>query len=241
MQDKGGAGCAILALIGLCAGGGFLTWLVITQAGWLLLAVPALILALLAVADVLRDDAYLAAERPGGFTAWHAATLSRIRRWIGRPAIHVVPQLGVSTEERLLVKRAVKLAGEVLASARQGAAPETQRALLARQAEAVPANIAGALWRLARLRRIRRAADPKTDQGRETIQQIAALENDLLAGINQALDRLAALPMNMVQLEMARDTRRAEQLLSELSESNSRLEDLSSTYRELSGDSAARS
>lgn len=240
MQDKGGAGCAILALIGLCAGGGFLTWLLITQAGWLLLAAPALILALLAAADVLRDDAYLAAERPGGFTAWHAATLSRIRRWIGRPAIHVVPQLGVSTEERLLVKRAVKLAGEVLASARQGAAPETQRALLARQAEAVPANIAGALWRLARLRRIRRAADPKTDQGRETIQQIAALENDLLAGINQALDRLAALPMNMVQLEMARDTRRAEQLLSELSESNGRLEDLSSTYRELSGDSAAR-
>lgn len=239
MQDKGGAGCAILALIGLCAGGGFLAWLVITQAGWLLLAAPALILALLAVADVLRDDAYLAAERPGGFTAWHAATLSRIRRWIGRPAIHVVPQLGVSTEERLLVKRAVKLAGEVLASARQGATPETQRALLARQAEAVPANIASALWRLARLRRIRRAADPKTDQGREIIRQIAALENDLLAGINQTLDRLAALPMNMVQVEMARDTRRAEQLLSDLNESNSRLADLSSAYRELSGDSAA--
>ncbi len=239
MQNKGGAGCAILALIGACAGMSLLAWLVVTQASWLLLAVPAFLLALLALADVLRDDAYLAADQPGGFTAWHAATLTRIRAWIGRPAIHVVPQLGVSTEERLLVKRAVKLAGEVLASLRQGATPETQRALLAQQAEAVPGNIAGALWRLARLRRIKRAADPKTDQGRETIQQITALENEMLAGINQSLDRLAALPMNMVQVELARDIRRAEQLLSDLNESNSKLEDLSSAYRELGGDSAA--
>ena len=239
MQDKGGAGCAILSLIGLCAGMSFLAYLVATQAGWLLLAVPALLLALLAVADVFRDDAYLAADQPGGFTAWHAATLTRIRKWIGKPAIHVVPQLGVSTEERLLVKRAVKLAGEVLASLRQGATPETQRALLAEQAEVAPANIAGALWRLARLRRIKRAADPKTDQGRETIQQITALEKDVLAGIHQSLDVLAAVPMNMVQVELARDTRRAEQLLSDLNESNSKLEDLSSAYRELGGDSAA--
>ncbi len=243
MQDKadavrGGAGCAILALIGLCAGLSFLAYLVVTQAGWLLLAAPALLLALLAVADVLREDAYLAADKPGGFTAWHAATLSRIRKWIGKPAIHVVPQLGVSTEERLLVKRAVKLAGEVLAALRQGATPETQRALLAQQAEVVPANIAGALWRLARLRRLKRAADPRTDQGRETIRQITALETDLLASINQSLDVLAAVPMNMVQVEMARDTRRAEQVLSHLNESNSKLEDLSSAYRELGGDSA---
>lgn len=239
MQDKGGAGCAILALIGLCAGMGFLACLVVTQAGWLLLAVPALLLALLAVADVFRDDAYLAADQPGGFTAWHAATLTRIRKWIRKPAIHVVPKLGVSTEERLLVKRAVKLAGEVLASLRQSATPETQRALLAEQAEVTAANIAGALWRLARLRRIRRAADPQTDQGRETIQQITALEKDVLAGIHQSLDVLAAVPVNMARVELARDTRRAEQLLSDLNESNSRLQDLSSAYRELGGDSAA--
>lgn len=239
MQDKGGAGCAILALIGLCAGMGFLACLVVTQAGWLLLAVPALLLALLAVADVFRDDAYLAADQPGGFTAWHAATLTRIRKWIRKPAIHVVPKLGVSTEERLLVKRAVKLAGEVLASLRQSATPETQRALLAEQAEVTAANIAGALWRLARLRRIRRAADSQTDQGRETIQQITALEKDVLAGIHQSLDVLAAVPVNMARVELARDTRRAEQLLSDLNESNSRLQDLSSAYRELGGDSAA--
>ncbi len=239
MQNKGGAGCAILALIGTCAGLSFLAYLIVTQASWVLLAAPALLLALLAVADVFRDDAYLAADQPGGFTAWHAATLTRIRKWIGKPAIYLVPRLGVSTEERLLVKRAVKLAGEVLAAVRRGATSQTQRTLLLQQAEAVPANIAAALWRLARLRRIKRTADPKTDQGRETVQQITMLENDLLARIHQSLDTLAAVPMNMVQVELARDTRRAEQLLSDLNESNSKLEDLSSAYRELGGGSAA--
>ncbi|MCS7061236.1 MAG: hypothetical protein RMN25_08710 [Anaerolineae bacterium] len=237
MQEKGGAGCAIVALIGVCAGSAVLVYWLATQAVWVLLAAPALLVVLLALADILRDDAYLAADKPGGLTAWHAATLTRLRSWIGKPAIHVVPQLGVSTEERLLVKRAVKLAEEVRVALRQRTVPETQRALLVEQAEAVPANIAAALWRLARLRRIKRAADPKTDQGRETVQQIDGLESQLLSGIRRSLDLLAAMPASMMQIELSRDARQLEQLSSDLNETNSKLRDLSSAYQELSSGS----
>ena len=239
MDNKGGSGCAILALVGLCAGAGVVTYLVFTQASWLLWAVPALIALLLVVADVFRDDAFLAAEQPTGFTAWHAAMLTRIRRLIGKPAIQLVPQTMISPDERLLVKRATKLAGEVLSALRQSPVPETQRSQVVQQTEDVPANIAKALWRLARLRRIKRSADPKTEQGQQTAGEIAALEQSLLAEMSHSLDVLAAVPMNMVRVELAKDTRHAEQVLADLNESNSKLQDLSEAYRELGGGSGA--
>jgi hypothetical protein len=229
LKEKGEIGCGIAVLVVACVAAAFL----LSEAPWLMLALPTALALLFIVFDIFRDDVFLTAEQPGGFTAWHAAYLTSVRRVFGKPPILVVPESQVSAEERKMVKRAAQLAAEVRSALRHSPISELEKAPLARQADAVPANIANALWRLARLRRVRKSSDTKTDKGREKSGEIKSLEQQVLAEIEHSLDVLAGIPISLVKVELARDDRRADQLLADLGESNARLEDVSSAYQEM--------
>ena len=218
-------------LVGACVTALF----VLSEAPWLLVALPAAIVGLFIIFDLLRDDVYLTSEHQHGLGAWHARYLTSARRLIGKPPILLVPESQVSSDEKKFVKRAAKLSGEVSSALRQSPIPPDQKALLLQQAGEAPANIAGALWRLARLRRIRKSADTKTKQGRATVDDIKSLEDDLLAEMAHSLDVLAAVPVSLVKVELARTDRSTERLLENLSESNQKLQDMTAAYREMNG------
>lgn len=234
MKEKGEIGCGIALLVGACIATIFL----VSEAPWLMLAAPTALVLVFIAADIFRADVFLTAEQPGGFTAWHAAALTSVRKLFGKPPILVVPESQVSSEERKMVKRAAQLAAEVRAALRHSPISDSERASLARQADAVPANIAGALWRLARLRRVRKSADVK-GKANSKAGEIKDLEKQVLGEIEHSLEVLASIPVNLVRVELARDDRRAGQLLADLGESNARLEDVSSAYHEMRSDGAA--
>ena len=207
----------------------------LSEAPWLLVAVPLAIVGLFLVLDIFRDDAFLTSDNQHGLTAGHARYLTAVRRLMGKAPVLLVPDSQINADERRVVKRAAKLAGEVTAALRQSPVPPDQRASLEQQAGEAPANIANALWRLARLRRIRKSADSKTPQGRATMDEIKNLESELLAEMAHSLDVLAEVPLSLLKVELARTDRSAERLLANLSESNQKLQDLSAAYREMNG------
>jgi hypothetical protein len=212
---------------------------VLTQAPWLLIAGPlALIVAvvgLVVLAEVFSDDVLVATEEPGGFTATRLAQINRVRAALGKPTVWQVPKNGVTFEERQLVKQAARISAEIANALKTSPTQVAERSSILQQANEVPGNMVNALWRLDRLRRVSRAIDLRTEEGRRSRDEITAMENQMVAGMKQALDTLSTIPVGLMKVELARAERPAERLLSELSETNKQLRDVSAAYEEVRG------
>lgn len=242
MKDRGELGCALLlvALLGVGLVGGVL--FLIAQAPWVLLAAPlalaAAIIALFVLADATSDDVLMKSDEPGGFTARRISVVNGLRKSLNKTPLLQVPNSGVTFEERQMVKQGARVAGEIAAALRHSGAPVSDRDQILRQAADVPANMAQALWRLDRLRRIARALDPRTDEARTRREEVAGLERQILAQMQHALDTLSTVPVNLVKLELAQADRPAERLLGALNETNQQLRDVSVAYKEIRGGQA---
>jgi hypothetical protein len=238
MKDRGELGCALLLVGALIAGGIYL----ILQAPWLVLGVPLAIfvgiLVLLVLADVFSDDVLVATEEPGGFAARRIAFINPIRQSLNKAPLLQVPKLRVTFEERQFVKQASQLATEIMKSTGSSPISEAERAQLRRQAVDVPVNMARALWRLDRLRRIRNAQNLRTEEGKARHDELGNMDRQVLAEIQNALATLSATPVNLMKLELTQAERPTDRLLSNLSETNQQLHDLSSAYDEVRGTQA---
>ena len=241
MKDRGELGCALLLVAALVGGGIYL----ILQAPWLLLGVPlaviTLIVALVVLADVFSDDVLVKTDDAGGFAARRVAFINRLRQALNKQPLLQVPNLRVTFEERQLVKQASQMAAEITAALRNSPVPESERAQLVRQAADVPLNMAQALWRLDRLRRVKNSLDLRTVEGKASRDEMDILDHQVAAEIQRALATLSATPVNLMKLEMAKADRPSERLLSNLSETNQQLRDLSAAYDEVRGKQASSS
>ena len=240
MKDRGELGCALLLIVALVAGVIF----VLSQAPWLLIAGPLVlvagIIALFVLADVTSDEVLMASDEPGGFTAWRIQILNRLRHAINKSPLWQVPNTGVTFDERQLVKQAARLSADIAAALRTSAAPVSDRALIQQQADDVPGNMAKALWRLSRLRRVERSIDLRTPEGQRSRNEMAGVEQQIVAEMQRALSTLSAVPVNLIKVEVAQADRPGTRLLSELNETNQQLRDLSAAYDEMHGKQAGR-
>jgi hypothetical protein len=233
MKNRGELGCALVLVAALVVGVIYL----ISQAPWLFLAAPvALVLVVLAIAvlaDVTSDDVLMTTEEPGGFVASRVSMINRLRRAVGKPLMWQAPKNGVTFEERQMIKQAVRLSGDILNTLRNSPTSVSDRDLIRQQADEIPGNMVQALWRLDRLRRVSRALDPHSEQSRQQRDEMQAMEHQVLAGMQHALDTLSAIPVSLMKVEMAQADRPVQRLLANLSETNQQLRDLSATYDEL--------
>jgi hypothetical protein len=233
MKDRGELGCALLLVAALIAGGIYL----ILQAPWLVLGIPlaiiAGIVALLILADVFSDDVLMTTEDPGGFAARRIAFINPLRQSLNKLPLLQVPKMRVTFEERQLVKQASQVAAEIVKSLADSPVPESERAQLRQQATEVPQNMARALWRLDRLRRMKNALDLRMAESKARRDEMDVLDRQVVAEIESALATLSATPVNLMKLELAKADRPSERLLSNLSEANQQLRDLSAAYDEV--------
>lgn len=238
MKNRGELGCTLLLVAALMAGGIYL----ILQAPWLVLGIPLAIVvgivALVILADVFSDDALMVTEDPGGFAAKRIGFINPLRQALNKPPLLQVPKMRVTFEERQLVKRAAQVAGEIIKSLADSPVAETERAELRQQAAEVPQNMARALWRLDRLRRVKNALDVRVADGKARRDEMDALDRQVVAEIEGALATLSATPVNLMKLELTKADRPSERLLSNLSETNNQLRDLSAAYDEVRGKQA---
>lgn len=233
MKDRGELGCGLLLIVGLIAGGIYL----LTIAPWLFIGVPVaiigVILALLVLADVTTDDVLITSEDQGGFAARRVQWLNQIRAAFGKTALLQVPKLGVTFDERQMVKQATRVAGEVAATLRNSTTMASQRIEIKQQIEDVPANMALALWRLDRTRRMARSMNIITEEGRRSREELGTIEKQILLQMQSALDVLSAVPANLMRIEMAQSGTPNERLLTGLDETNQQLRELSAAYDEV--------
>ena len=241
MKDRGELGCALLLIAVVAAGGIYL----LLQAPWLLIAVPlaivAGVIALLVLSDVFSDDVLVASDEQGGFAARRIAFVNRLRLAANKPPLLQVPRMRVTFEERQMVKQASQLAAQILKSLPSSPVPETDRGPLRQQASDIPLNMAQALWRLERLRHTRNTLDVRTPEGKTNRDEMDALDRQVVAQMQQALATLSGTPVNMMKLEVAQADRPAQRVLSNLSETNQQLRDITSSYDELRGKQARSS
>jgi len=235
MKDRGELGCALLLVAALIAGGIYL----ILQAPWLVLGIPlaiiAGIVALVILADVFSDDVLMTTDDPGGFAARRIAFINPLRQSLHKLPLLQVPKMRVTFEERQLVKQASQVAAEIVKSLAESPVPESEQAQLRQQTIDVPQNMAKALWRLDRLRRMKNALDVRVAEGKTRRDEMDVLDRQVVAEIEGALATLSATPVNLMKLELAKADRPSERLLNNLSEANQQLRDLSAAYDEVRG------
>ncbi|MCL4507867.1 MAG: VENN motif pre-toxin domain-containing protein [Chloroflexi bacterium] len=237
MKEQRGSdiGCALIVIAALIAGAIF----VIAYAPWLLLAAPAAVvvavLALVILSDITSDDVMVASEEPGGYDGWRISVLNPVRQAFHKAPLLQAPKLRVTYEERQIVKQASKLAAGVAASLQADSSAGEDRKQMQAQASEIPVNMANTLWRLDRLRRMERAIDVRSPEGQQSRDAMIVLEKQIVADLQRGLDALAALPVNVMKVELAQMGRPAERLLASLSETNQHLRDVSASYDELRG------
>jgi hypothetical protein len=235
MNDRTGSntGCALIVIVVLIAIG----ILVIAFAPWLLIAVPLIIvsvvISLILLADVTSDDVLVNSEELGGYNGWRIKMLNPLRRAFTKPPLLQVPSVRVTYEERQMVKQAVKLTIAIAAALKNNPTIGADGALIQQRADEVPANMANALWRLDRLRRVKRTMEERLQDGLTNQTDVVAMDRQIIAEMQRSLDSLAQLPVNMMKVELQQATRPAERLLAELNETNQHLRDIDTTFSDL--------
>jgi hypothetical protein len=127
----------------------------------------------------------------------------------------------------------VKLTIAIAAALKNNPTIGADGALIQQRADEVPANMANALWRLDRLRRVKRTMEERLQDGLTNQTDVVAMDRQIIAEMQRSLDSLAQLPVNMMKVELQQATRPAERLLAELNETNQHLRDIDTTFSDL--------
>ncbi len=203
---------------------------------WLVLA--ALIVAVFSSAyrATLRwkSRQYLTRTSPTSFgISLYSTLFNPIRRSKGIRPLRVIPFIDESHRNEIdLLERADRLAREVKDALKRSPVSDIRKTSFERQAREVPDNVAKALWHLARLRRLSASIDPQLAADQQNRQDLLDQETKIQAAMTQSVELLAALPVSLIKVEIARSDRAIDRLAADLDESNKRLIDLSAAYAE---------
>ena len=171
--------------------------------------------------------------RPWG-ASLYAALFNPLRRSLNIRPLRIIPRMAEADRAAVdLLERADRLSREIRTVLKHSPAAGIRKADCERQTRAVPDNLVNSLWTLARLRRVYDTIDPQSDPDGQQRQTIADLQDKLLAEMKRSVDRLSAIPVSLVQVELARGDDSVDRLVKDLDATNQRLIDLSATYVEI--------
>lgn len=137
--------------------------------------------------------------------------------------------------EARLYDEALRLATAVDAALQEAPIGERRRMTLRAQVAEVPTQVAATLSRLHRVREVKQDlyATPLPEAYLVQKRELAALEQELLLELRCSLEALSAVPVSLLSVEMRRDARKAKQIVDEVTDSNTRVKDLSAAWKEL--------
>jgi hypothetical protein len=190
-------------------------------------------LGLMLLEDIERSDAYIRSEHPQGLEAIRLAVVNPIRARLGKPPIWLVPDVYYDLDDLELLKRANQLLVETQEALKQSAMSPAKKSLIDGQVHQILANMTGALWELARLRRISQAMGRNLG-GSQNYQDVTQMQSQLRAAMRRSLQTLSALPVSLMKVELTRGDIGADRLSANLVETNAQLKDLSEGYYEIS-------
>lgn len=140
----------------------------------------------------------------------------------------------VQSPNQILITQADQLMGEARAAINRSAlSPERKRDLLNQAAE-VPSNVRKGVDRLAQIQRLREMAQQRVSTTADMLVETTSLEEKTRADINHSLDLLTQMPLALTRIEVERHNVDLEQMMSDLSETNARLNDTAEAAKELS-------
>ncbi len=170
--------------------------------------------------------------RPPGATLY-ARLFNPLRRSLDIRPLRIIPYIDAThRDEAELLERADRLAHEIRAVLKQSPLADIHKTDCERQVEAVTDHLVNSLWMLSHLRRIDRilAAQPGPDNQARQIS--VELQTRLRAEMNRSIEQLAAIPLSLLQMELARGDIRVDRLARDMDETDKRLADLSASYAE---------
>ena len=185
------------------------------------------------IAADIENGRYLKLRRPQSLPALiYVAVANPARRLLGLSSFRIIPD-GLEPAERAIIERADRLLDEIRSTLQDSPISPAKKASLARRAGELPENLARALWKLARLRRISESVDVQLERGRQDRADLAEMQDRLLADMTNSLQVLASISVSLLKVELARNDLAVDRLLADLDEANQRLRDMSASYTEI--------
>ena len=131
--------------------------------------------------------------------------------------------------------RAKRLLAEAREAIRCSRITWDRKSALNRETRDLYDNIIKGVRKIDRIRRLRdlAARGTATDSAARIIQEAAAMERQLLAELDRALDVLLSVPASLMRVEVTVDDREIDRLVRNLDDTNDRMRDLADAYDEV--------
>jgi anion-transporting ArsA/GET3 family ATPase len=136
--------------------------------------------------------------------------------------------------ESQYVSDARKLVDEIKETLKTSPLDGEQRAAVLRQVRDVPDNVTKAVRKLHRLRRLKKIAKRSEDMDTDTVlSDIKEMERRIQAELRRTHEMLLSVPISLMKVDTARGDRNLDRIVTELSATNQRLNDIASTYEDM--------
>lgn len=118
-----------------------------------------------------------------------------------------------------------------------------QRSAVEAQVSQVPRNLALALQRLHRIRKVKKIAkrSPDTQNLDAILDDVREMERRVQDELSRMHETLLSVPVSLLKIDVARNGRSIERIVEDLSDMNNRLGDVAETYDDLREDDIRRS
>jgi cell division protein FtsL len=136
--------------------------------------------------------------------------------------------------ESQYVTDAGKLVNEIKETLKTSPLDNEQRAAVLRQVRDVPDNVAKAVQKLHRLRRLKKIAKRAEDVDTDVVlSDIKEMERRIQTELRHTHETLLSVPVSLMKVDTARSDRNLDRIVTELSATNQRLNDIASTYDDM--------
>jgi hypothetical protein len=127
-----------------------------------------------------------------------------------------------------------KLVDEIKETLKTSPLDSEQRAAVLRQVRDVPDNVAKAVLKLHRLRRLKKIAKRADDVDTGIVlSDIKEMEQRIQTELRNTHETLLSVPVSLMKVDTARSDRNLDRIVTELSATNQRLNDIASTYDDM--------
>jgi hypothetical protein len=136
--------------------------------------------------------------------------------------------------ESQYVTDARKLVNEIKETLKTSPLDGEQRAAVLRQVRDVPDNVAKAVHKLHRLRRLKKIAKRAEDVDTVVVlSDIKEMEQRIQSELRHTHETLLSVPVSLMKVDTARSDRNLDRIVTELSATNQRLNDIAASYDDL--------
>lgn len=158
---------------------------------------------------------------------------NKFNRNFGRIEWVVPPNLG--WQEQKIVENAHKLSFlEVPEALKKAPLNSTKKSLIQQQADKIPENIINLMEKLGQVRRLKETISriDRYGNSNQNLGDIQQIEKDIMVEVNYSMEILSSIPISLVRLEISRGDNAIENMLLKLDEANTRMVNLTSTYKD---------